>query len=97
MKVSEDFKTYTKNIRVGMEGVEQGDIAEIASMVRGLMCSIEGWAAIAGLTNDVFENRDPLILNFSSIENAKYFKSCVEYYFSDDILQKLKVKRRVKK
>lgn len=60
------------------------------------MCAIEGWGVISGLTNDFFED-DSVTLKFSSVEKAHYFKSCVEYYFSKDILEKLTVKRRVYK
>ncbi|WP_218314438.1 hypothetical protein [Halomonas sp. 18071143] len=98
MKVTELFeKNYTPRIRIDMSRIRSDDKGEVSSMLRGLMCSIEGWGAISGLTNDEFQTRDPLILEFSSVENAHYFKECVEYYFSDDILDRLEVKRRVKK
>ncbi|SDG58513.1 hypothetical protein SAMN05216571_1223 [Onishia taeanensis] len=98
MKVTELFeKDYTPRIRIDMSRIRNDDKGEVSSILRGLMCSIEGWGAISGLTNDEFQTRDPLILKFSSVENAHYFKECVEYYFSDDILDRLEVKRRVKK
>jgi hypothetical protein len=98
MKITELFeKNYTPRIRIDIGLVKKDDKDEIASMLRGLMCSIEGWGSISGLTNDKFQSHDPLILEFSSIDNAHYFKECVEYYFADDILERLAVKRRVKK
>jgi hypothetical protein len=98
MKATELFeKNFTPKIRVDMGRVKKDDKTEIASMLRGLMCSIEGWGAISGLTNDEFQNRDPLILEFSSVDNVHYFKECVEYYFSVDILKRFEVIRCVKK
>lgn len=96
MKLKELFeKPYSPRISVDMDNVKKDDRGEVAGMLRGLMCSIEGWGAIQGLTNDKFESQNPVILSFSSVENAHYFKSCVEYYFSDDTLSRLSVKRRV--
>jgi hypothetical protein len=98
MKITELLeKSYTPRVRVDMKRVKKDDKDEVASMLRGLMCSIEGWGSISGLTNDEFQNRDPLILKFSSsVENAHYFKECIEYYFADSVLERLEVKRRVR-
>ena len=88
-------KNYTRRLSVHLDGVKDEDKAEIAGMLRGLMCAIEGWGVISGLTNDVFSSEGSVILPFSTVENAHYFKNCVEYYFSDDILMGLKVKKRI--
>lgn len=95
MRLEELFeKRYPPRVSVYLDNVRDEDKGEIAGMLRGLMCSIEGWGAISGFTNEVFEN-SPVLLSFSTVENAHYFKSCVEYYFSDKILNALKVKKRV--
>ena len=67
----------------------------MAGMLRGLMCAIEGWASISGLTNERFVVESPVILDFSSVGNAHRFKECVDYYFSDDVLELLRVKKRL--
>ena len=90
-------KDYSPRVSVHLDGVAHDDIEEIAGMLRGLMCSIEGWGAISGITNDKFDPEQPLILSFSDVENAHYFKTCVEYYFNDTILEDLRVKKRVYK
>ena len=96
MRLEELFdKPYSPRVSVYLEGVKNDDRNEITGMLRGLMCSIEGWGSISGLTNDKFEAESPVILEFTSVENALYFKECVEYYFSDEILSSLKVKKRV--
>jgi len=87
---------YSPAVTVHFDGVKDEDRDEVAGMLRGLMCAIEGWGVISGLTNDFFDE-DAVKLSFSSVDNAHYFKSCVEYYFSEDILERLKVKRRVYK
>lgn len=98
MKIQELLDpNYTPRVSVYMNTVKASDADEIASMLRGLMCAIEGWGSIGGLTNAKFSVSNPLILEFSSIENAHYFKSCVEYYFSDDILDRLRVSKRVRR
>jgi len=88
-------KPYAPKVSVYLEGVKDDDRDEVAGMLRGLMCSIEGWSAIRGMTNNRFEVENPVVLEFTSVENAHYFKECVEYYFSEDILSSLKVKKRV--
>lgn len=65
-------------------------------MLRGLMCAIEGWGINAGLTNELFDDDGSVIVTFSSIEKARYFKECVDYYFDEAILESLRVKRRVR-
>lgn len=94
MRLEESWeKNYRPRISVYLDGVDDDDKGEIAGMLRGLMCAIDGWTSIAGMTNEVFEN-SPVVLSFSSVESAHYFKRCVEYYFSDGILNSLKVKKR---
>jgi len=88
---------YSPRVSVHMEGVKEEDLEEVAGMLRGLKCSIEGWGSISGMTNDRFINENPLKLHFTSVENAHYFRECVNYYFSDHILEFLRVKRRVYK
>lgn len=101
MKLQELFskngKPFVPKISINMDDVDADDRPEIAGMLRGLMCSIEGWGSIAGLTNDLFEEDGSVVVSFSSIENAHYFKRCVEYYFDGAILDALKVRRRVGK
>lgn len=94
MRLEEIFeKNYAPKVSVHLDGVKDNDRGEIAGMLRGLMCAIEGWGSISGVTNEVFTN-SPVVLTFSNVENAHYFKSCVEYYFSNEILEALKVKKR---
>ncbi len=57
------------------------------------MCSIEGWSSISGITNEKFEVQNPVVLEFSNVDNAHYFKGCVEYYFDENILEALKLKK----
>jgi hypothetical protein len=96
MRVEEIFReNYAPAVSVYLDGVKSQDKSEVAGMLRGLMCAIEGWGIISGLTNDRFSSENPIRLEFSNVANAHYFKECVEYYFADDILERLKVKRRV--
>jgi len=96
MRIQEIFEpNYSPRVSVYLDEVNHEDKKEVASMLRGLMCSIEGWGRIAGLTNEWFESDSPAVLSFSSAENARYFKSCVEYYFSRRVLDGLKVIKRV--
>ena len=95
MRIEEDFeKEYTPRVSVYLDDVDEDDKKEISCMLRGLMCAIEGWGVISGLTNEVFLTKNPVILEFTNVKNAHYFKGCVEYYFSNDILENLKVKKR---
>jgi len=96
MRLEESFsKEYAPRISVYLDGIKNDDMLEVAGMLRGLMCSIEGWGAISGVTNKKMETSSPIILEFKSVENAHYFKECVEYFFSKNILKELKVKKRV--
>jgi hypothetical protein len=61
------------------------------------MCAIEGYNSISGLTNDEYENSDPFIVTFSSVEIAHNFKKSVDCYFSSEILQNLKLKKKKQK
>lgn len=100
MRVSDLFnhegKEYVPKVSVNMDDVDIDDRAEIAGMLRGLMCAIEGWGSISGFTNNLFDTNGSVILTFSTIDKAKYFRECVNYYFDSDILDALKVKRRVR-
>ena len=84
----------SSRVSVYMDDVDDDDRDEIAGMLRGLACAIDGFGADANMTNDRFWRESPVIWPFSTVEKAKYFKSCVEYYFDDAILEALKVKRR---
>lgn len=53
--------------------------------------------SISGLTNDLFDDDGSVILEFESVDKARYFKECVHHYFDDAILEALKVKRRVRR
>lgn len=101
MKLTEFFgqpgKEYLPKISVNMDDVDSAERSEIAGMLRGLMCSIEGWGSISGLTNDLFDDEGSVILSFTTVEKAHYFRDCVHYYFDDAILEALKVKRRVRR
>jgi hypothetical protein len=46
-------------ISVYLDDVEDDDKGEVAGMLRGLMCALEGWGAISGLTNDVMSREGP--------------------------------------
>lgn len=95
MRLEDIFeKNYAPKVSVHLDDVKEADKGEIAGMLRGLMCAIEGWGSISGVTNAVF-NESPVVLSFSTVDNAHYFKTCVEYYFSEDILNALKVKKRI--
>lgn len=100
MRVQELFdsndKEYVPRVSVYLDGVKDEDKDEIAGMLRGLMCAIEGWGIISGLTNETLSAEGPVVLRFSTVKNAHYFKSCVEYYFDDGILAGLQVKKRVR-
>lgn len=91
------FKEYTSAINIYLDNVDEDDKDEIAGMLRGLMCAIEGWGAISGYTNEVFWQNDPVKVWFSNVENAHRFKECVDYYFDDDLLESLKAKRVYRK
>lgn len=101
MKIKEDFappgKDYLPKLSINMDDVPQGDRDEIAGMLRGLKVALEGFKSISGLTNDLFDDNGSVILEFESVDNARYFKECVHYYFDGGILEALKVKRRVRR
>ena len=86
------FET-TKSINVYMDDVGDEDKNEVAGMLRGLACALEGYKGVSDMTNERFWGASPVRWSFSSAEKANYFKECVDYYFSEDILKALKVKR----
>ena len=88
-------KITTNRVSVYMDDVDDDDKDEIAGMLRGLACAIDGFRADTNMTNDRFWTESPMIWPFSTVGKAKRFKACVDYYFDDAILQALKVKRRV--
>jgi hypothetical protein len=95
MRVEEILQVgYSPRVSVHLDAVKDDDKNEVAGMLRGLMCAIDGWGSIAGLTNEKCTGEKPLILPFTSVDNAHYFKSCVEYYFSEAVLEKLRVAKR---
>ena len=90
-----DDKVYVPKISVHLDGDEREDKNEVAGMLRDLMCSIEGWGEISGLTNEVLSGEGLIIFPFSTVDNAHYFKTCAEYYFDGGLLVGLTVKNRV--
>lgn len=96
MKINEIFDgKYAPALSIDLEGVKEEDMGEIAGMLRGLMCAIEGWGPLSGLTNEYIKENNPVRLSFSSVKNAHYFEKCVYYYFDADILEKIRIKKRV--
>ncbi|MCX4151983.1 MULTISPECIES: hypothetical protein [Paraburkholderia] len=90
-------KEFVAKISINMDDVEPEDRNEIAGMLRGLMCAVDGWGRISGLTNDLFEDDGSVIVTFSSVEKAQYFRECVHRYFDETILEALRVRRLVRK
>jgi hypothetical protein len=90
-----DDKVYVPKISVYLDGAEREDKDEVAGMLHDLMCSIEGWGEVSGLTNEVPSAGGPMIFPFSTVDNAHYFKNCAEYYFDGGPLVGLTVKNRV--
>lgn len=84
-------------LSVYFDGLNDVDRDEIAGMMRGLMCAIEGWHIIAGLTNEYFATSDPVILRFSSVRKAHYFKKCIEIYLDSEVLEHVTIKKHVYK
>lgn len=101
MKLTELFgqpgKEFLPKISINMDDVRQEDRYEIAGMLRGLKVALEGYKSISGLANNLFDNDGSVVLEFESEDNARYFKECVHYYFDDQILEVLRVKRRVRR
>jgi len=91
------FKKYQSAINIYLDDVDDDDKDEVAGMLRGLMCAIEGWGIIKGYTNEFFKENNPVKVWFSSVKNAERFKMCIDYYFDDDILESLKAKKIYKK
>lgn len=101
MKLHELFDSkgnpFVAKISITMDDVDRDDRYEIAGMLRGLMCAIEGWGSIAGFTNALFDDDGAVVVSFSTVEKALRFKECVDYYFNETILQDLRVKRQVRR
>lgn len=90
-------REQTERISVYMKDVEEDDVNEIAGMLRGLACALDGFEGVAGMKNEKFWREKPVKWKFSSVDKANYFKECVEYYFSDEVLDAMRVKRRYRK
>ena len=100
MGIRIDQKEYSPNVSVYIEDAENDEtvLREIAGMLRGLMCAIEGYKPLTGKTNEHFRENYPVKLSFTTPENACYFKERVKLYFSEEVLRNyLIVKRRVYK
>ena len=87
----------SRRVSVYMDDVDHDDRDEIAGMLRGLACAIDGFGADANMTNDRFWSESPVVWSFSDAKKAEYFKFRVEYYFDGAILETLKVKRRMRR
>ena len=84
----------SRRVSVYMDDVNEGDKNEIAGMLRGLACAVDGFEALSDMDNERFWTESPVIWKFSTVEHARYFLECVNYYFGDHILGALKVKPR---
>lgn len=80
-----------------MDDVDGEDVEEIAGMLRGLACALDGFNAVTGMDNERFWTESPVKWSFSSPEKAALFVDRVKYYFSPEILSDLKVKRRYRR
>jgi hypothetical protein len=76
------------------EDLEEQAICELAGMLRGLMCSIEGWGCISGLDNSFFQGNSPVKLKFKNVENATRFRDRARLYFDEVLIAKSVRKRR---
>lgn len=98
MKTKETFvSVYAPAVSVYLDNMEEDEKDEIAGMLRGLVCSMEGFGIVNNLTNERFRAGNPLRIEFRTAENARHFKMRVEKYFSEEILKRVRVKRRVLK
>ena len=84
----------SNRVSVYMDGVAADDMDEVAGMLRGLACAINGFQAVSGMNNTRFWTESPVKWEFNTTKDADYFRSCVGFYFSDEILKGLKVKPR---
>ena len=90
-------KRQTERISVHMKDVDEDCVNELAGMLRGLACALDGFKGFAGMRNEKFWKEKPVKWEFSSVEKANDFKKCVERYFSDEVLNVMRVKRRYRK
>lgn len=100
MKLSNQINTRIRTARrshrvsVYMDLVDPDDIDQIAGMLRGLACAINGFQAIDEMHNERFWTESPVVWPFFSSADAEYFCDCVQYFFADHILESLRVKPR---
>ena len=87
----------SNRVSVYMDGVDADDMDEVAGMLRGLACAINGFRVVSGMDNTRFWIESPVKWGFNTTEDADYFRTCVDYYFDDDILKGLKVKPRYRR
>ncbi|MCY4496561.1 MAG: hypothetical protein OXC14_04685 [Rhodospirillaceae bacterium] len=84
----------SNRVSVYMDGVDADDMDEVAGMLRGLACAINGFKVVTGMSNARLWTESPVKWTFNTTENADRFRTCVRYYFDDEILRGLKVKPR---
>lgn len=88
---------YLGKVHVHLKNCDQTEMRQIAGMLRGLQCAVEGWKNLSGQTNDNFIdqvlNRGRVTIELDSAYNARKFKEITDKYFRDDCRRKLKVKR----
>ena len=87
----------SNRVSVYMDGVDADDMDEVAGMLRGLACAINGFRVVSDMDNTRFWIESPVKWGFNTTEDADYFRTCVDYYFDDDILKGLKVKPRYRR
>ena len=85
-------KLYIRKIYIYVDKatLSEKEIKELAGMLRGLANSIEGFKAVSGLENEKFIRYKRVAFCFNSVENAHYFKTCVEKYLDSSVLESLR-------
>jgi hypothetical protein len=104
MKLQELFEDWDNgeyylpkiNVYLRGNGLKKKEIEEVIGMLRGLANAIEGFSAVSGIYNHDAINQDKVRFRFSSVENARRFKGCVEKYFDADVLEKFSTKRVIR-
>ena len=90
-------RVRSNRVSVYMDGVDADDMDEVAGMLRGLACAINGFQVVTGMSNARFWTESPVKWEFNTAEDADRFRDCVGYYFDDEILKGLKVKPRFRR
>ena len=89
-------KLYLSKVHVHLKDCHETEMRQIAGMLRGLQCAIEGWKNLSGQTNDNFIDqvlyRGHVTIEFASVNNAQKFKEITNSYFRGGCRNKLKVK-----